>query len=60
MVTVCATMMEEWQVLRDFRLEALQDAPGAFGSTYEEQAALGEAEWRRTIARHVPGLRARG
>lgn len=50
MVTVRETMMEEWQVLRDIRLEALQDAPGAFGSTYEEQAALGEAEWRRTIA----------
>jgi GNAT superfamily N-acetyltransferase len=51
MVTVRETITEEWQVLRDIRLDALRDAPDAFGSTYEEQAVLAEADWRRTIAR---------
>lgn len=51
MVTVRETMMEEWQVLRDIRLEALRDAPDAFGSTYEREAVRGEGDWRRTISR---------
>jgi GNAT superfamily N-acetyltransferase len=50
MVLVRETTAEEWQVLRDIRLEALQDAPNAFGSTYADQAALKEADWRRTIS----------
>lgn len=50
MVLVRETTAEEWQVLRDIRLEALQDAPDAFGSTYADQAVLEEADWRRIIA----------
>src|SRR5579872_5856529 len=50
MVTVRETAMEEWQILRDIRLEALRDAPEAFGSTHDEQAALEEADWRRAIS----------
>lgn len=33
--------------LRDIRLRALRDAPTAFGSSYEVEAARDEAEWRR-------------
>ncbi len=51
MVVVRAAAMEEWQVLRDVRLEALRDAPDAFLSTYAEQAELEEADWRRIISR---------
>jgi GNAT superfamily N-acetyltransferase len=51
MVLVRETTAEEWKVLRDIRLEALQDAPEAFGSTYADQAALEEADWRRAISR---------
>ncbi len=51
MVLVREATTEEWQVLRDIRLTALQDAPGAFGSTYAEQAASKEADWRRRISR---------
>jgi GNAT superfamily N-acetyltransferase len=50
MVLVRETVPEDWQALRDIRLAALRDAPDAFGSTYEEQAAFGEADWRRRIA----------
>jgi GNAT superfamily N-acetyltransferase len=50
MVSVREASTEEWQVLRDIRLAALLDAPDAFDSTYEEQAACQEAEWRHRIA----------
>ncbi len=51
MVLVRETVMEDWQALRDIRLAALRDAPDAFASTYAEQAAFEEADWRQRIAR---------
>jgi GNAT superfamily N-acetyltransferase len=46
MVLVRATILDDWQALRDIRLEALRDAPAAFGSTYEREALRGETHWR--------------
>jgi GNAT superfamily N-acetyltransferase len=43
--------MDDWQALRDIRLEALRDAPAAFGSVYEQEVLRGEADWRDRIAR---------
>ena len=37
----------DWRELRELRLRALADAPGAFASTLERDAAIPEAEWRR-------------
>jgi len=51
MVLVRQTVMDDWKALRDIRLEALRDAPDAFGSTYAQQAAYGEADWQRRITR---------
>src|SRR5271154_6984328 len=51
MVLVRETVMGDWQALRDIRLEALRDAPTAFGSTYEHEAAYSEAHWRDRISR---------
>jgi GNAT superfamily N-acetyltransferase len=51
MVLVRATVTDDWQALRDIRLEALRDAPAAFGSTYERESGRGEAHWRDRIAR---------
>jgi GNAT superfamily N-acetyltransferase len=51
MVLVRETVSGDWQALRDIRLEALRDAPAAFGSTYEREAVGGEAHWRDRIAR---------
>jgi GNAT superfamily N-acetyltransferase len=39
-----------WQAMRDIRLAALRDAPDAFASTYEREAAFAEADWQRRIA----------
>lgn len=35
----------EWQLLRDLRLAALQEAPTAFGSTYAAERELTEPQW---------------
>jgi len=51
MVVVRGATMEEWHVLRDIRLAALREAPGAFLSAYAEQAASAEADWRDRISR---------
>jgi GNAT superfamily N-acetyltransferase len=51
MVLVRETVMDDWQALRDIRLEALRDAPTAFGSVYEQEVLRGEAHWRDRVAR---------
>ena len=64
MVVVRETVTGDWQALRDIRLEALRDAPAAFGSTYEREVLRGEAHWRDRIARggtflaHLPDVSA--
>ena len=50
MVLVREVVADDWQALRDIRLAALRDAPYAFGSTYEREAAFAEADWLRRIA----------
>ena len=51
MVLVRATTMTDWQALREIRLQALLDAPDAFGSTHAREAAFGEDEWCRRAGR---------
>ena len=51
MVLVRETITGDWRALRDIRLEALRDAPTAFGSTYEREAHRGEAHWRDRSSR---------
>ena len=50
MIEVRAATAEDWRLLRDVRLAALRDAPGAFLSTHEERAAPTEEYWRGRIA----------
>lgn len=40
----------EWRSLRALRLEALQDSPLAYGSTYEREAQRTDGEWRERAA----------
>jgi GNAT superfamily N-acetyltransferase len=51
MVLVRETAAADWQALRDIRLEALHNAPAAFGSTYEREILRPEADWLDRIAR---------
>jgi GNAT superfamily N-acetyltransferase len=51
MVLVRQPVAEDWQAFRDIRLEALRDAPSAFGSTYEREVVRGETQWRDRISR---------
>lgn len=41
------TESDEWRQLRALRLEALQDSPTAFGTTYADAAALTDEIWQR-------------
>ncbi|MGZ4352990.1 MAG: GNAT family N-acetyltransferase [Gaiellaceae bacterium] len=40
------TRTEDWQLLRDVRLRALQEAPYAFLMTYAESAAFPDEHWQ--------------
>ena len=50
MVQIREVGADAWQAMRDIRLAALRDAPDAFASTYEREAAFAEADWQRWIA----------
>ena len=59
MVLVRETVAGDWQALRDIRLEALRDAPTAFGSTYEREAGARGALARPDRPRSAPSLASR-
>jgi len=40
----------EWVAFRDFRLQALQAAPGVFHSSYEVEVTNTPEQWQRTLA----------
>jgi GNAT superfamily N-acetyltransferase len=46
MITVKRLGEAEWATLREVRLEALGEAPDAFGSTLERELGFGEEQWR--------------
>jgi GNAT superfamily N-acetyltransferase len=53
MRSVRRAVLGDEPILRDLRLQALREAPAAFGSTYEREAARTTADWRRWLS---PGV----
>jgi ribosomal protein S18 acetylase RimI-like enzyme len=49
MIEVKKLPPDRWKEFRELRLEALQNDPLAFGSSYEEEKNLTEDEWKRRI-----------
>ena len=47
---VVYAQLADWRRVRDIRLQSLQEAPGAFGSTYEREAALTDRAWQERLA----------
>jgi GNAT superfamily N-acetyltransferase len=45
-VRITRVRPEDWAAWRDLRLQALLDAPTAFGSTYQSQVGRTEQQWR--------------
>lgn len=43
---------DDWERVRDLRLEMLRDSPAAYVETYDDLAGLDEAEWRWRAAGH--------
>ncbi|MFU8854786.1 GNAT family N-acetyltransferase [Micromonospora sp. SL1-18] len=43
----------EWRQLRALRLEALQDSPTAFNTSYADTVALGDEVWRQQAAQNA-------
>jgi ribosomal protein S18 acetylase RimI-like enzyme len=48
--SVRAFQPDEWPLYRELRLEALRDAPDAFGSTLARERAFPEQEWKARLA----------
>ncbi len=47
---------DEWQALRDTRLQALADTPDAFGTTHAEASVRPEQWWRDWTLRSADGV----
>ncbi len=47
---------DRWKECRDLRLEALQNDPLAFESSYEEEKTITQDEWKRRIKNELFAL----
>lgn len=39
----------DWLLYRDLRINAVQESPQAFGTSYEEELATSDADWKRRL-----------
>ncbi len=55
-VEVRRIQASEWRELRSLRLQALRDAPRAFGSTFEREAGYTDERWQEQTASAAAGI----
>lgn len=60
MPSVRPILAEDWPAYRKLRLSALEEAPQAFGSTWEQERVLPHEEWAARALASAAGLSARG
>ena len=53
-ITVPSTVESDWEILKNLRLEALQDSPDAFTATFEKTKTHSDSEWRDRVAQKRP------
>lgn len=53
-VTIRPTIESDWEILKNLRLEALQDSPDAFTATFEKTKTHSDSEWRDRVAQKRP------
>jgi ribosomal protein S18 acetylase RimI-like enzyme len=57
MTELRAVGADDWQAMRDIRLDALRDAPYAFSSTYAREAAYPQETWLAHAANSILAYR---
>ncbi len=50
--------LQDWRLYKSVRLTSLEDSPDSFGSTFEQEAALSDAEWQARLDLAFRGLEA--
>ncbi|WP_180077871.1 GNAT family N-acetyltransferase [Acinetobacter sp. YH12251] len=53
-ITIPSTVESDWEILKNLRLEALQDSPDAFTATFEKTKTHSDSEWRDRVAQKRP------
>ena len=59
-VTVRRVTADDFEVVKQLRLESLERAPGAFLSTLAEERAMPEERWQERLDSNVAGVRTAG
>ncbi|CEP37707.1 MULTISPECIES: GNAT family N-acetyltransferase [Halomonas] len=49
---------QDWQLYKSARLKSLEESPDSFGSTYEQEVTLSDAEWQTRLDLKLRGLEA--
>ncbi|HAT1863879.1 TPA: hypothetical protein ACIZBI_003008 [Legionella pneumophila] len=54
-------MQEDWELWKSFRLESLKNSPEIFGSSYEEEVLMSDADFQNGLSKeYVLGVFADG
>jgi RimJ/RimL family protein N-acetyltransferase len=48
-ISLRALTQDDWRIFRSLRLQALQESPGVYLTSYETAVNLSEAEWKQTL-----------